>query len=225
MQKEDEEDCSHHTYLQFFSALGLYLEPLTQHVSAPLPPSFTRPLIAWISCLFNRLIHLLCLFTSFPLTHTFSHPLPPSISLSLCSWAITQTNAVCFPLGPTLRGKIMNGFRRQLRFYFKVIWIISSLWKKWIYGALAMPIYVNSCQISLSSDWPELCVPMRQSLKPNLHHLTIKGEEGGKRLSRRLTSPLRQSSGVCETPTSESDKTCTWRHKSPPEYKWRTRPL
>lgn len=76
----------------FSSALGLYLEPLTQHVSAPLPPSFTRPLIAWISCLFNRLIHLLCLFTSFPLTLTFSHPLPPSISLSLSLLMGNYTN-------------------------------------------------------------------------------------------------------------------------------------
>lgn len=126
--KEDEEDCSHHNYLQFSSALGLYLEPLTQHVSAPLPPSFTRPLIAWISCLFNRLIHLLCLFTSFPLTHFLSSS--SSFYLSLCSWAITQTNAVCFPLGPPFRGQIMNGFGRQLWIYFVVRCVIPSLRKK-----------------------------------------------------------------------------------------------
>lgn len=40
-------------------------------------------LIAWISQRFNRLIHLLCLFTSFPLSHTHFLSfcfLPPSLS-------------------------------------------------------------------------------------------------------------------------------------------------
>lgn len=177
LHKEDEEegkeDCSHRNYRQLFSALGLYLEPLTQHVSAPLLHSSTRPLIAWISCCFNRLIHLLCLFTSSPLSHTFSRSPPPSVSLSLCSWAITQTNTVCFPLSWILKGKN----ERVLWFWFKVKCIILSLRRRWSYSTLAMQIYVNSCQISLSPDWPELRLPPRQSLKPNL---TIKVEEGRK---------------------------------------------
>lgn len=45
---------------------------------------------------------------------------------------------------------------------------------------------------TLSSDWPELCVPARQSSEPNLHHLTIKGEEGrtGGREDGRKGSPV-----------------------------------
>lgn len=180
-------------------------------MSAPLPPSFTRPLIAWISCLFNRLIHLLCLFTSFPLTHFPSSS--SSFYLSLCSWAITQTNAVCFPLGPPFRGQIMNGFGRQLWIYSKVGCVIPSLRKK---VNLRRISHADLCKFlsdfPLSSDWPALGGPMRQSSRPNLHHLTIKGEEGKKRLSRRMTWALRQSSAVFETPTSGSDESWTWRH-------------
>ncbi len=148
--------------------------------------------MAWISRCFNRLIHLLCLFTTFPLRHTHTHThsrtlsivlfLPPSLSAH--GQLHKQMQFVFLSVRP--KGKWMD-LAGNWVFSLRSVVVLYYRWEKVKSVSLlqfAQNIsHADLCKFlpqSFAFDWLELHAPARQtrSLNPDLHSLT--GREKGR---------------------------------------------